>query len=67
MERCLGSCKGAARQTVDQAYARIVKTIFETLDAMVQQVGNDIKAAADDKEFLNIHILHVGKANVWFL
>ncbi|TPX63540.1 hypothetical protein SpCBS45565_g06534 [Spizellomyces sp. 'palustris'] len=59
VEKCLGGSTGPARRTVNQAYARIVKTMLETLDAMAQQVANDTKAAADDKEHLNIHILHV--------
>lgn len=61
MEKFLGSSTGQARQTVNDAYARIVKAMMETLDAMAQQVANDPKAAADDKEHLNIHIVHVGK------
>ncbi|KAJ3159822.1 Exocyst complex component 1 [Geranomyces michiganensis] len=59
MESSLGDNTGLAQQTVNKAYARIVQTMLETLDVMSQQVVVDTKAAADDKEFLNIHILHV--------
>ncbi|KAJ3151312.1 Exocyst complex component 1 [Geranomyces variabilis] len=59
MESFLGDNTGLAQQTVNKAYARVVQTMLETLEVMSQQVVVDTKAAADDKEFLNIHILHV--------
>ncbi|TPX59726.1 hypothetical protein PhCBS80983_g02258 [Powellomyces hirtus] len=59
MESYLTESAGLAQQTVNGAYARIVQTMLETLEALAQQVAVDPKAAADDKEFLNIHILHV--------
>ncbi|KAI9092400.1 exocyst complex component Sec3-domain-containing protein [Phlyctochytrium arcticum] len=59
MERCLNGSSGAASTMVHAAYAKVVRAMLETLDAMAQQVASDPKAQADDKEHLNIHILHV--------
>ncbi|KAI8826808.1 exocyst complex component Sec3-domain-containing protein [Fimicolochytrium jonesii] len=59
VENILNGSTGNAQRTINQAYARIIKMIFETLDTMAQQVTVDVKAAPDDKESLNIHILHV--------
>ncbi|KAI9015084.1 exocyst complex component Sec3-domain-containing protein [Gaertneriomyces semiglobifer] len=59
MESFLGQNYSRTRKVVNEAYAKIIKTIMVTLDAMAQQVANDPKAGADDKEHLNIHILHV--------
>jgi hypothetical protein len=33
--------------------------MFETLEAVAQQVNNDPKNASDEKDFVNIHILTV--------
>ncbi|KAL2918232.1 hypothetical protein HK105_202159 [Polyrhizophydium stewartii] len=59
MEMMLSNWDGVARKTVDKAYSRIIKSMFETLEAVAQQAGNDPKAASDEKDFLNIHILNV--------
>ncbi|KAI8916885.1 exocyst complex component Sec3-domain-containing protein [Entophlyctis helioformis] len=59
MEMMLSNWDGLARRTVDKAYSRIIKSIFETLEAVAQQLGNDPKNASDEKDFLNIHILTV--------
>ncbi|KAK6096096.1 hypothetical protein MT418_003971 [Batrachochytrium dendrobatidis] len=59
METMLSNWDGIARKTVDKAYSRIIKSIFETLDAVAQQAGNDSKANSEEKDSLNIHILNV--------
>ena len=61
MEIMLSNWDGSTRKVVDKAYARIIKTMFETLEAVAQQVGTETKNNADEKGFLNIHILTVGK------
>jgi exocyst complex component 1 len=59
MERMLSNWDGTTRKTVDRAYAKIIKSMFETLEQCAQQVGADIKNAVDEKDSLNTHILTV--------
>ena len=61
METMLSNWDGVTRKTVDKAYSRIIKSMFETLEAVAQQVGSEPKNANDEKDFVNIHILTVGK------
>lgn len=58
MEKMLSTWDGTARKLIDKAYGRIIKTMFETLEAEVQQTGAD-KNNAEDKDFLNMHIITV--------
>ena len=55
MERMLSNWDGLARKTVNKSYAKIIKSMFETLEACAQQAGNDI----DEKDSLNLHIMTV--------
>ncbi|KAH6589898.1 hypothetical protein BASA61_005440 [Batrachochytrium salamandrivorans] len=59
MEAMLSNWDGITRKTVDKAYSRLIKSIFETLDAVAQQAGNDPKVNNEEKDSLNIHILNV--------
>ncbi|KAJ3103895.1 hypothetical protein HDU96_009117, partial [Phlyctochytrium bullatum] len=54
--------EGFTRTTVSKAYERMVKIIFETLEAVAKDAVSDQKDAKeklDDKEQLNIHILTI--------
>ncbi|KAJ1332811.1 hypothetical protein BSLG_008440 [Batrachochytrium salamandrivorans] len=62
MEAMLSNWDGITRKTVDKAYSRLIKSIFETLDAVAQQAGNDPKVNNEEKDSLNIHILNVVRA-----
>jgi hypothetical protein len=59
MERMLSSWDGQARKLIDKAYSRIIKSMFETLEAEVQQVRNEVKQGVDEKDSLNMHIITV--------
>ncbi|KAI9327547.1 exocyst complex component Sec3-domain-containing protein [Obelidium mucronatum] len=63
MEKCVDGTslpQGQARTVVSNAYSRIVKCIFDTLEAMAKD-QNDGKGESktDDKESLNVHILTI--------
>lgn len=49
------------RQIVTKSYDKIIKSMFETLDAVVKDVNIDGKQSADDKEQVNAHIMMIGK------
>ncbi|KAI8900951.1 exocyst complex component Sec3-domain-containing protein [Globomyces pollinis-pini] len=57
MERMLSNWDGMTRKQVDKAYEKLIKTIFECLEAEVQQFDGDTKSTSD--EFLNVHIMNV--------
>ncbi|ORX89456.1 hypothetical protein K493DRAFT_68061 [Basidiobolus meristosporus CBS 931.73] len=57
LEHSLGSTNTDVRLLVNQAYGRIVKTVFDSLDAIAKEADS---MNADDKEQLNIHILTMG-------
>ena len=59
MEKMLSTWDGTARKLIDKAYSRIIKVMFDVLEAEAQQFNVDSKASADEKESLNIHILTV--------
>lgn len=59
MEKMLSNWDGTTRKTVDRAYAKLIKCMFETLDQCAQQFNTETKNALDEKESLNIHILTV--------
>ncbi|KAJ3080543.1 hypothetical protein HK102_002976 [Quaeritorhiza haematococci] len=56
----------STRQVVTKAYERIVKTMFETLDAVAKEVANDPKIAADDKEHVNVHVLTIENMHYFY-
>lgn len=58
VEKMLSAWDGASRKLIDKAYARIVKSMFETLEAEAQQDIVDAKTA-DEKDSLNKHIMIV--------
>ena len=47
----------STRQLLNSSYDRIAKMLFEALDAVVKDVGND--KVNDDKEHVNVHIMLV--------
>ena len=55
----LSTWDGSARKLIDKAYARIIKVMFDVLEAEAQQFSVDAKAPSDEKESLHIHILTV--------
>jgi hypothetical protein len=57
----LSSWDGSARKSIDKAYGRIIKSMFDILEAESQQDVVDTKATTEEKEFLNKYILIVGK------
>jgi hypothetical protein len=57
----LSTWDGSARLVIDKAYARIIKTMFDALEAEAQQFNTESKSNTDEKESLNIHILTVGE------
>jgi hypothetical protein len=63
MEKCLNGTEGFARAAVLGAYSRLVKSIFDALEAVAKEVSSEAKDLknVDDKESLNIHILTIGK------
>ncbi|KAK9694829.1 hypothetical protein K7432_013266 [Basidiobolus ranarum] len=64
LEGSLGSCNTDVRQLVSQAYGRIVKTMFDSLDAIAKEADS---MSADDKEQLNIHILTMENMHHFFM
>ncbi|KAJ3191225.1 Exocyst complex component 1 [Irineochytrium annulatum] len=61
LEAFIEEPEGFTRNTVSKAYERLVKIIFDALDAVAKDSSADLKDPrnADDKEQLNIHILTV--------
>ncbi|KAJ3238126.1 hypothetical protein HDU77_011556, partial [Chytriomyces hyalinus] len=62
MEKCVDGRQGQARSSVSSAYARIVKCIFDTLEALAKdhyESAKDSSKGVDDKESLNMHILNI--------
>lgn len=57
IERMLSNWDGSTRRTVDKAYLKIIKSMFETLDACAAQ---EEAKNMDEKDSLNNHILSVG-------
>ncbi|CAG8567139.1 5970_t:CDS:10, partial [Diversispora eburnea] len=61
VERIEHSMKSAdlleIRRTVNRGYERIVKTMFESLDAIAKDADEFLPTSADDKEQLNAHII----------
>ncbi|KAK9764277.1 hypothetical protein K7432_008340 [Basidiobolus ranarum] len=64
LEDSLGSANTDIRQLVSQAYGRIVKTMFDSLDAIAKEADS---MSADDKEQLNIHILTMENMHHFFM
>ena len=48
-----------SRKVVDRSYSKIIKVMFETLEAVASQVDQELKT--DEKEYLNVQIMTVGK------
>ncbi|KAJ3100932.1 Exocyst complex component 1 [Phlyctochytrium planicorne] len=62
LESFISESEGFTRATVTKAYERLVKVIFDTVDAVAKEAlsdQKDSKGGFDDKEQLNIHILTV--------
>ena len=56
----LSAWNGNSRKLVDKAYARIIKSMFDNLEAEAQQtIQTENKNNADEKDSLNKHILIV--------
>ena len=58
VEKMLSAWDGNSRKLIDKSYARIVKSMLETLESEAQQ-EQDAKAT-DEKDSLNKHIMIVG-------
>lgn len=58
VERMLSTWDGTTRKLVDKAYVRIIKTIFDSIDAESQDVATTANIT-DEKDSLNKHILIV--------
>jgi exocyst complex component 1 len=58
MEKMLSNWEGTSRKSIDAAYVRIVKSIFENLEAEAQLFATD-KTNPEDKDHLNMHIITV--------
>ncbi|KAI8903121.1 exocyst complex component Sec3-domain-containing protein [Gorgonomyces haynaldii] len=61
MERMLSNWDGNARKTVDKAYASLIRCMFDALNTLAQQAGQD-----DEKDSLNVHILTVENTHHFF-
>ena len=48
------------RKLVDKAYNKIIRVMFETLEAVASQVDQEPKTGSDEKEYLNVQIMTVG-------
>lgn len=59
LEKMLSTWDGSARKLVDKAYTRIIKSMFDGLEAEAQQSAQESKVT-DEKDSLNKHILIVG-------
>ncbi|ORY45273.1 hypothetical protein BCR33DRAFT_784670 [Rhizoclosmatium globosum] len=59
MEKCADTNQGQARAAVSNAYSRIVKCIFDTLEALAKDQNDGKESKVDDKESLNVHILTI--------
>jgi hypothetical protein len=60
VEKMLSTWDGSSRKLVDKAYARIIKSMFDTLEAEAQQtIQAENKNNVDEKDSLNKHILIV--------
>jgi hypothetical protein len=57
VEKMLSAWDGQARKQIDKAYARIIKAMFDTLEAEIQHAKLD--KSGDDKDSLNMHIMNV--------
>jgi hypothetical protein len=55
-----GECP-KTRKIVDKSYNKIIKVMFETLDAVAAQVDQEPKSGSDEKEYLNVQIMTVGE------
>lgn len=49
------------RKIVDKSYNKIIKVMFESLDAIASQVDQEPKSGSDEKEYLNVQIMTVGE------
>ena len=49
------------RSILDKSYSNIIKVMFETLQAVASQVDQDPKTGTEEKEYLNVQIMTVGK------
>lgn len=49
------------RAIVDKSYANIIKVMFETLEQVASRVDQDPKTGSEEKEYLNVQIMTVGK------
>ena len=54
------------RSTLDKAYAKVIKVMFETLEAVASQVDQDPKTGTEEKEYLNVQIMTVGKRQLFY-
>ncbi|KAI8612283.1 exocyst complex component Sec3-domain-containing protein [Chytriomyces sp. MP71] len=61
MEKLVDGSQGQSRASVTNAYSRIVKSIFETLETLAKDHNESAKDSknVDDKESLNMHILNI--------
>ncbi|KAJ3364894.1 Exocyst complex component 1 [Kappamyces sp. JEL0680] len=57
VEKMLSTWDGSARKLVDKAYAKIIKAMFDTLEAEAQQ--DAVESKGDEKDSLNKQILTV--------
>lgn len=58
-------CSSITKVTITKAYERIIKQMFETLDVLMKDVGNDVKFI-DDREQVNVHIMVIGNMHFLF-
>ncbi|KAJ3329805.1 hypothetical protein HDU76_007107 [Blyttiomyces sp. JEL0837] len=68
MEKCLEDSDGHSRTAVSKCYSRLVKTIFDTLEAVAKEANTDPKDSKnqEDKESLNIYILTVENMHYFY-
>jgi hypothetical protein len=67
MEKMLSSWDGNSRKSIDLAYQKIVKAIFESLEAEAQQFLTDSKTTNDEKDYLNMHIISIENMHHFYM
>ena len=57
----MGAPGEKTRKLIDKAYDNIIKSMIEGLNAIAGQVDQEAKTESEEREYLNVQIVIVGK------